>query len=101
MAVIYSEEAVKNLDDIYYYIAVEQSSPQNARRYLVELDNTIQRLDLFPLMGVTRDKWKVGLRALFHGNHVVLYTYETDDNNVIIQNVLDGRQDLENRYRDQ
>ena len=66
----------------------------------MELDNAIQQLDLFPLMGAAREKWKAGLRALIHGYHVILYTYETEDNNVIIQNVLSGRQNIESRYRD-
>ena len=100
MAVIYSEEAIENLDDIYSYIAVKRSNPETARRYLAELDNAIQQLDLFPFMGASREKWKAGLRALVHGNHVILYTYEAEDSSVVIQSVLDGRQDIESRYRD-
>ena len=100
MAVIYSEEAIENLDAIYFYIAVERGNPEAARRYLAELDNTIQQLDLFPFMGVAREEWRAGLRALVHGNHIILYTYETEEGGVTIQSVLDGRQDIESRYRD-
>jgi len=49
MAIIYSEEAIENLDDIYFYLAIERDNPEYAKRYLAALDDTVKQLDLFPL----------------------------------------------------
>ena len=98
----YTEKAVFDLDDIYAFIAVERNSPDYARRFLLELRDTIDFLADFPYMGVERGGWKIGLRALMHGNYVILYslTEEDTEDTVLIERILEGHRDIEGEYRE-
>lgn len=97
----YSEAAITDLDALHFYFAFERENPPYARRLLTELRETIEHLRLFPLLGVSRDAWQPGLRALMYDRYVILYSYLEPEDVVLIESVLDGRQDIENSFRDQ
>ena len=100
MTIIYTEEAIENLDDIYYYLAVERDNTDYAKRYLSAIDDTIKQLEIFPLMGSPRDNWKEGLRILIHNNHVITYIFDKDHSLITVLSILHGKQDIERKYRD-
>ncbi len=97
----YSEAAITDLDALHSYFAFERANPIYARNLLTGLRETVEHLRLFPLLGVPREAWQLGLRALIHDQYVILYSYLEPEDVVLIESVLDGRQDIENLFRDQ
>ena len=101
MAVLqYNEEAIVDLDKLYFYWAFEREKPDYADRLLTGLRGAVEALTDFPLMGVVREEWRAGLRALIHDRYVILYTYLEQEDAVLVENILDGRQDIEGRFKE-
>jgi toxin ParE1/3/4 len=92
----YTEKAILDLDDIWYYIGVVKSSPTNAQRFLLKLKETIELLADFPLMGKERKELKAGLRSITHGNYIIFYSMTEEF--VLIERVLEGHRDIEGLF---
>ncbi len=97
MAILYSDPALSHLDEIYYYIAVTNQSPENATRFMQRLDEAISQLELFPEMGRARDDWEPGIRLFVYKGYAVLYRI-LEERDVLIEAVLEGHQDIEGRF---
>jgi len=64
-------EAKIDLDDIWFYIA--QDSPNNADRFLNQIQETSLSLANFPHMGTMRNELKANLRSHPIGNYLIFY----------------------------
>lgn len=64
-------EAKIDLDDIWFYIA--QDSPNNADRFLNQIQETSLSLANFPHMGTIRNELKANLRSHPIGNYLIFY----------------------------
>ena len=64
-------EAKVDLDDIWFYIA--QDSPNNADRFLNQIQETSLSLANFPHMGTIRNELKANLRSHPIGNYLIFY----------------------------
>lgn len=100
MEIVYTEEAILNLDDIHYYVAFTMQNPTSANRLVLAIRETIDYLADFPYMGEEQEQLEAGLRRLRHGNYAVLYNVVEAEKIVLIRNVLHSKQDIERRYRD-
>lgn len=94
----YTERAITDLDDIYFYTASESGAPARALRFLLEFREVIDFLTDFPPLGVERNAWKRGLRALMHGRYVILYRYLEEEEVVLIERILEGHRGIEGEY---
>ena len=82
-----SEQADKDLSNIYEYIAFELQAPENASGQIDRLEKHILSLDSMPEKYRIYDKepWKSrGLHILPVDNYVVLYIPDTDTKVVTI-----------------
>jgi toxin ParE1/3/4 len=92
----YTEKAILDLDNIWYYIGVVRSSPTNAQPFLLKLKETIELLADFPLMGKERKELRLGLRTITHGNYIIFYSVTEEF--VLIERVLEGHQNFEDLF---
>lgn len=76
-----SEQADRDLREIFEYIAFELQSPENASGQLERLEEQILSLDTMPerYRKYEKEPWKSrGLRVLPVDNYVVLYIPDSD-----------------------
>jgi toxin ParE1/3/4 len=64
-------EAKVDLDDIWFYIA--QDNPNNADRFLDQIQETSLSLANYPQMGTIRNELKADLRSHPIGNYLIFY----------------------------
>jgi toxin ParE1/3/4 len=96
LGVLLTEDAERDLEDIYGYIA-EFDSPKNAGRVLARLLEATERLAAFPERGSQpKELRSVGIReyrqVLFGAYRIV---YRVIGRQVIIHVVADGRRDMQ------
>jgi len=87
-------QAQADLDDIWWYIA--QDNPDNADRFLGEIEQRFRALSQFPRMGANRDELMPLLRSFAVGNYVVFYLPVEDG--IEIVRVLQGMRDIEAHF---
>jgi toxin ParE1/3/4 len=94
--ILYSEEAQNDVDEIYVYIATE-NSPASADRIIDSLVETCNSLAEFPRLGRRREefdhKWREA-RSIGNSGYQVFYTEYRGD--VVILRILHGSRDFEN-----
>ena len=93
-----SEQADKDLRNIYEYIAFELQAPENASGQIDRLEKHILSLDSMPEKYRIYDKepWKSrGLHILPVDNYVVLYIPDTDTKVVTILGIMYSGRDID------
>lgn len=93
-----SEQADKDLRNIYEYIAFELQAPENASCQIDRLEKHILSLDSMPEKYRIYDKepWKSrGLHILPVDNYVVLYIPDTDTKVVTILRIMYSGRDID------
>lgn len=93
-----SEQADKDLRNIYEYIAFELQAPENASGQIDRLEEHILSLDSMPEKYRIYDKepWKSrGLHILPVDNYVVLYIPDTDTKVVTILRIMYSGRDID------
>jgi len=94
--IILSKEALRDLDDLWFYIATD--IPQNADRFLDRLVASIEStLTTLPLAGRPREEFGQGLRSFMFENYVVFYRKLRRDIQVV--RIIHGRRDLSNVFQ--
>ncbi len=92
-------KAEEDLDDIFYYIAIELNNTSAAEKIINKFSDQIIRLQVFPFSGslleddLLKDK---GYRKLIIDNYIVFYIVSEEDQQVVIMRVLYGRK----KYQD-
>ena len=95
-----SEQADRDLREIFEYIAFELQSPENAIGQLDRLEEQILSLDAMPkrYRKYEKEPWKSrGLRVLQVDNYVVLYIPDSDKKVVTILRVMYAGRDIDNQ----
>lgn len=93
-----SEQADKDLRNIYEYIAFELQAPENASGQIDRLEKHILSLDSMPEKYRIYDKepWKSrGLHILPVDNYAVLYIPDTDTKVVTILRIMYSGRDID------
>ena len=86
--------AAADLDEIWYYIAMESGSVDVANRLIDSITGRFVLLSGHPYLGRARDDdFGPGSRSFPVGEYVIVYCVE--DENVLILRVAHGRRDLE------
>ena len=81
--IIFSEETIKDIQDLFDYIELNFKAPQTAKKYILELFSTIDLLshsaDSYPIQN-HKSFLKYGLfvRRLNYKKMVIIFTFEND-----------------------
>jgi toxin ParE1/3/4 len=87
-------QADSDLDDIWYYIAIQSGSTEIADRFIDSITNRFYLLARHPNIGRPRDRdLRPGLRSFPVGNYVIIYRVEHGD--VLILRVLRSSRNIE------
>jgi toxin ParE1/3/4 len=81
--------ASADLAEIWAFIA--EDSPRAADAFVQQIIGKFEPLRQFPELGVTREQFAPGLRALPHRDYVIYYLAEPDA--LVIVRVLHGARD--------
>ena len=95
-----SEQADRDLREIFEYIAFELQSPENAIGQLNRLEEQILSLNTMPerYRRYEKEPWKSrGLRVLPVDNYVILYIPNSDKKVVTILRVMYAGRDIDNQ----
>lgn len=79
-----------DLDDIWHFIA--DDSEEQADKFIKILTEKFELLANHPLIGATRDDFRVGLRSLAYKSYVIFYM--PTDYGIQIDRVLHGARDI-------
>ena len=95
-----TREALRDMEDIYNYIAIDLLAPENAMGQYNRIADEILTLDTFPerfrIMESEPEK-SMELRRMLVDNYSVFYTVREDE--VIVTDVLYTASDIEARLR--
>lgn len=97
LPVVFREEAIADLHEIYDYIAGQAGSPELAWRFIQRIRLRCRRIGDVPFGGRARDDLFPGLRVVpFERSAVVAYIVE--DETVRVTNIFYGGRDYEVLY---
>lgn len=96
-SVVFSPEALEQLESLYEYIA-DAASPEIAYRYTSAIVTYCEGLHTFPLRGSRRDNIRPGLRITNYKKRAVI-AFAVDADVVAIVGVYYGGQDYESALR--
>ncbi len=95
-----TREALRDMEDIYNYVAIDLLAPENAMGQYNRIANEILTLDTFPerfkIMESEPEK-RMELRRMLVDNYSIFYTIREDK--VIVTDVLYTASDIEARLR--
>lgn len=95
-----TDGALKDMEQIYDYIAYVLLSPRNALGQYKRIASSIERLDLMPecfkIIDLGKEHFK-DMRRMLVDNYSVFYVIR--ENQVIVTNVLYSASDIEQRLR--
>jgi len=95
-AVLLTDDAAHDLNELYNYIAVHDS-PRKADYVLEQIEKTFSTLSEFPERGVyPKELLKLGIREyreIFFKPYRIIY--RVMDKNVYVMLIVDGRRDLQ------
>jgi toxin ParE1/3/4 len=86
-----------DLRAIWDYIAIQNNSPETARKFLERLSEKFVLLAASPLMGELRDDLRPGLRIFAAESYIILY-YPLSDG-VEIVGIVHGARDYESLFQ--
>jgi toxin ParE1/3/4 len=90
-------QAAADLDDIWYYVAIESRNVEIADRFVDSITERFFLLAGHPYLGRPRDDdFGMGLRSFAVGEYVIVYLVE--DKDVFILRVAHGRRDMEELF---
>jgi toxin ParE1/3/4 len=94
-AALWSPEALDDRDRIWnYYVRV--AGRHTAEKILREIAEVIALLEQHPFAGRARNELRPGLRSFASTPHVIFYRVGNDTPEIV--RVLDGRQDIEEKF---
>ena len=97
-----AEKADRDLRNIFFYIAVDLSAPENAERQINRLWDAILSLDELPerYRRYETEPWhSLGMRVLPMDNFVVLYIPDLEEKIVRIVTVMYGGRDISEQLK--
>ncbi len=89
----WTPQAVTDLDEIVFYIAVEDGRPLVAEKLADEIYEKAEQYARHPLMGTARPDIGEAIRTFSHTRYVVLYVPMNDG--IEVRAIIDGARDFE------
>ena len=94
---LWTPRAEKHLEDIAYYIAVDDGRPITADRIVREIHDTCELYARNPQLGEARPDLGNNVRVFSHKRWVIVY-YPLDDG-IVVEAVFDGARDYPRLFR--
>ena len=91
MRILKRPEAENDIEEIWLYIA--QDNPENADRFLDEIEETSRKLLQFTNMGRNRDELYPGLKSFPVGKYIIFYLPISGGLEIV--RILHGMQDID------
>ncbi|MBE6112293.1 MAG: type II toxin-antitoxin system RelE/ParE family toxin [Peptococcaceae bacterium] len=95
--IIYSQDAVEDIQSIYFYIAYELLVPDIAEQQVNRIRNGIQKLDTMPFRHPVVD-WEPWNTAQMHqfpvDNYIIFYQIDKDNSTVNIVRIFYAGKDI-------
>ena len=101
--VIITPDALRDLEDIYYYVRFTLLEPGTAKRLLSRIRKELRSLDYLPeRYGAMQDEtWQEhGLRKLMIGNYIAVYTAIAESQSVFVLRIVYGGRDIDQILED-
>lgn len=98
LKVVFREEAIADLADIYTYIARVSGSGATAIGFVRRIKARCRRIGNVPMGGTARDDLQPGLRTVPF-EHSAVIAYVAENNQVSVTNIFYGGRDYEALYR--
>ena len=92
MPLLVSARAKRDLDDIWYEVAVGSGSTDRADAQVEAISQILRLLGQYPRLGRERPDLREGLRSFPSGSYIVLY--KVDDSTAKILHVLPAMRDI-------
>ncbi|MBD5111077.1 MAG: type II toxin-antitoxin system RelE/ParE family toxin [Ruminococcaceae bacterium] len=93
MRIIYTDEALSDLENIYNYIAYNLGEPGLAKKRVDLIRKRVKDLEVFPEMHkIWRD---TDMRCFPVKNHTVIYLYDKSSDIVYVMNVFYSRRNID------
>jgi toxin ParE1/3/4 len=87
-------QAKSDLDEIWYFVAIQSGSTEIAGRLIENITDRFLLLSRFPEIGRGRDEeLRPGLRSFSVGAYLIFYRKEGDE--VLVLRVIHGSRDIE------
>lgn len=101
MQLIWRDEALRDLDDIYHYIAIENHNPESADKVVTTIyDQTNQTLIPHPMQGrVGRVRGTRELVISRYPNYIVVYKIYDEDDEVKVISVRNTAREWPKRFK--
>ena len=102
--VTYSDESIRDLEELYAYVALDLRAPRPARRLIDRMMARADSLETFPLRfplypaSPLRER---GVRYIVFDNYLILYHPDEADNSVFILRIIYGRSDVIARFNEE
>ena len=93
--ILYSPQALKDMDEIWDYIGSELRSPESAEKTVAHIMEQVDMLADFPEMGTPLSlmvDYDTDFRYLVCGNYMAFYEFSGDM--VMVSRILYGRRDF-------
>jgi toxin ParE1/3/4 len=94
MKLIWADQAIEDLADIWEYLT-DEISVDIADTQVLRLQKEAEELLVFPTIGRKRDDLQKGLRSLKSGSYLIFYQVGAKSETVEILHVYHGHRDLE------
>lgn len=95
--VCYSDDALRDLRDIFEYIAFELKEPGIATAQVNRIRDSIRSLDTFPARNkvVEWEPWSNrGMRQMSVNNFITFYTTDDENFSVYVSRIFYGKRDI-------
>jgi len=100
--VSYSDDALRDLRDIYEYIAFELKEPGTATAQVNRIRDSIRSLDTFPARNkaVEWEPWSsLGMRQMPVDNFIAFYITNDENFSVYVFRIFYGKRDIQNHIK--
>jgi toxin ParE1/3/4 len=90
--IIITNQAEADLYHVWYFIAIENSSPDNTERLINKLDAIFRLIAKNPKIGTDKSEYLKGIRQYVFENYLVFYQF--DDGVIEIVRVIQGNRNI-------
>lgn len=89
-----SAQANEDLYHLWHYIAIDNHNPDNAARFIEELDAAMFSLAKSPHIGTERNEYMNGLRQFVYRKNYLIYYFPLPEGGIEVIRVLHGARDI-------
>jgi len=95
---IFTNDAIKEMDNIFYYISENLYATSSAQKLMSEIDDAIENLKYMPkAYSVIKEHLQMEYRRVIVKKYVIIYTIDEEEKKVNIMHIYYGGRDYFNK----